>query len=681
MPIYEYNGVHYDIDTTDQAEAKRKILANLPPASAADKFMESFKDVSVSDWAQKSLLAPMLQTMQAVTPFGMLRPDLARQNLQQGSQNLVGKGQQMAQGVANIVTNPVESAQKAYTAVTENPAGVAGEMAKGILYDPEMLIGSGLGNVVEKGAMSAGRGVKGAVQAPINFGRGFTEGYFNPQGARPGVSATVPLKEKYYPATTAEQFTAGKIGLPELEASQVPSASLFNTPALQKGLDIASKNELGQPMIPLQGRKMEAFGEQLGREYANKPLAGAIDILGAIGGVATTGVPLTPSAAMRAYQGYKTRQLGQAANFNPEFPQKLAQAQGRAGIQGQMPQTPLLTNNPSAPGPVNPATMYVAPEGVAGTNINQVSQAGAMAKYPPQPVAQTPQQMALQKTQEIVSGKTTPAITQETRAKASDIAEQIRQRNLAQQQQSWQQRAGVTLPTNEAPVAGPVAPTPQAPSALTKLKESINENPPAQMTAIDEATARAEMAKQQAQITPEYRGTIVKEWVKGNQLVEGVPIDTSKKAYNGSNLTRSQAQKLMSIHIDSIPVIEGATPAQTINAMVTHLEKNNPGIFKTSKKKGPSNVSQMLIREELPSGISSISKEVIGDIYPNKAAYDKAMVFKTLQENVPTASYMEGDKLITMTPQNIPKDLMRSAGISPLSKTVRDVKTGKVIKD
>jgi len=136
-----------------------QLLANEPEKSALDKFFEPLEGISIKDWSEKSLLAPMLQTMKAVTPFGMLRPDLAAQDLKRGTENLTGQGKQMAQGAYQVATNPVESAQKAYTAVTENPAGVAGEIVKGAIYDPEMLIGSGLGNVAERGLTSAGRAV------------------------------------------------------------------------------------------------------------------------------------------------------------------------------------------------------------------------------------------------------------------------------------------------------------------------------------------------------------------------------------------------------------------------------------------------------------------------------------------------------------------------------------------
>jgi hypothetical protein len=103
--------------------------------------------------------------------------------------------------------------------------------------------------------------------------------------------------------------------------------------------------------------------------------------------------------------------------------------------------------------------------------------------------------------------------------------------------------------------------------------------------------------------------------------------------------------------------------------------------FPTKTTQAPKNVSKMLTGEDLPSGISSLSKEATGKVYASKAEYDKANLFNTLQENVPRASYIEGDKLITIYEQNIPADLRKVAGIEKMAKIVRDAKTGKVIKD
>ena len=543
-----------------------------------------------------------------------------------------------------------------------------------------------------KGAQALARAPGQVYRTGKEFTQGAMEGLRNPTYQRNANTAFAPLEQTYYPTPQVQAFqnapAMDRPGmLPQLEASQQPSASLFNSPTELLASALGPKTSTGQTLIPYQGQTTKAFGETVGRDIATQPFksAGLPSIAGAtiggfaggpLGAMVGAGLGAAVNPLLRAAELYSLNKLGKTAGFTKGFPEQLAQAQGRAGIQGQIPQTPLLTNQPSVAGPVNPQTMYVAPEGVAGTNINQVSQAGAQQKYAPQPVQQTPQQMAVQKTQEIVNQQKTISPQQQA------ILDQIRARGNK-----------APVPTQPAPVAGPVKPTSietsidalpsdrfSAADKLALKKAELQNNPPAPMTAVEEVTARADMAKQQKAMTPEYRGTIVKEWIKGNQLVEGVPIDTSKKAYNGSNLVRANAQKLMKAQIDSIPVIEGVTPAQTINAMVAHLEKTNPGIFK-AKKKGPSNVSKMLTGEDLPSGISSLSKEATGKIYSSKAEYDKANLFNTLQENIPRASYMEGDKLITVYPQNIPADLMKVAGIEKMARVVRDAKTGKVIGD
>lgn len=547
------------------------------------------------------------------------------------------------------------------------PTSPEGNLAR---FGGEMMSPSIIGKVI-KGTVAAGKGT-------YDFGKGFARGMAYPEGSSPN-TALAPIRPTYVPHEQVSEFMAGQ--RPASTLTEMPTAPLYeNKPVANWAYGMSPQNQAGQKLVPYAGRTAEGIGEQIGSGYRTNPLNAAIDI----GTTLATGIPAPLTAVARSAPAIAARQLQKATQFEPGFGaarQAALATEGRAGLEASMPQTPLLP----APGPVQPIPMpgpqrNVNIEGESFTLPNQIDTANSQAARPQpiQPVAPTPQQMALQKTQEIVSGKTTPNITAETRQKANDMAEQIRQRELAKQQQSWKDRAGVTMPgetPTPTPVAGPVAPT-----SLNKLKATLQENPPAPMTAAEEATARADMAKQQKAMTPEYRGTIVKEWIKGNQLVEGVPIDTSKKAYNGSNLVRANAQKLMKAQIDSIPVIEGVTPAQTINAMVEHLEKTNPGIFK-AKKKGPSNVSKMLTGEDLPSGISSLSKEATGKIYSSKAEYDKANLFNTLQENIPRASYIEGDKLITVYPQNIPEDLMRIAGIEKMAKVIRDAKTGKVIKD
>jgi hypothetical protein len=251
---------------------------------------------------------------------------------------------------------------------------------------------------------------KTAVTAPYQFGKGLVEGLINKE-YNPATSAMVPLRETYTPQAAAQRFMGQLPGVPEQTLSQLesqarPTSELVGGRTGQVAQAISPKTLAGETLVPLQGQAMQAFGERVGRGVRTNPGQALVEA----GVTALTGIPFKTISQGVGELG--ARYLGAKTGFMPGFSEKLSQAQGRAGIQGQMPQTPLLTNQPTVAGPVSPATMYVAPEGIAGTNINQVSQAGAQQKYAPQPVpqpvAQTPKEMAIQTTQQIASSKVAP---------------------------------------------------------------------------------------------------------------------------------------------------------------------------------------------------------------------------------------------------------------------------------
>jgi len=379
MAIYKVQGPNGEIITiegpdganpNDVIAQAQSLYQPKEEKSMADKFMEPFKDVSVSDWAQKSLLAPAMQTLQSVTPFGMLRPDVAAMNLKQGSQNLVGKGQQMAQGAYNIATNPVQSAQSAYNAVTTNPAGVAGEMAKGVLYDPEMLIGSGLGNAIEKGVKSAAPVVSGTVMAPYNVGKGALRGVAFPGGTAEN-SALLPIRPTYVPHEQVGEFMAGQ--RPATSLTEVSTAPLVEKNAATRWANaMAPENAQGQKLVPAQNRFWEGVGETLGSGYRTNPLQGMADIAGLATGIGPVG------AAIKSVPTVASALLQRATQFEPSFGPARASAlqrEGRAGLQASMPQTPLL----SAPAQQTPA---------------QISQQAAAARIQPVAPTQMPPQAA-----------------------------------------------------------------------------------------------------------------------------------------------------------------------------------------------------------------------------------------------------------------------------------------------
>lgn len=358
-----------------------QLLANEPEKSALDKFFEPLEGISIKDWSEKSLLAPMLQTMKAVTPFGMLRPALAAQDLKRGTENLTGKGKQMAEGAYQIATNPVESAQKAYTAVTENPAGVAGEIVKGAIYDPEMLIGSGLGNVAERGLTSAGRAV-GSTAAGIGDVVAGAVGTATNAIARPGrpvkgyqvPSERNPIGATFTPPEELAKFERGELPygqLPEQRPiSELPEGRLDKAALMMSGGN-----------IPNAGKGARAFGERLGETYRN-PYTAAADIASMF---VTGGIPVLTAgrAGLGAVQGLADLRLAKKG-FSPDLPQKLAEYQTGVrpmpGQPGPMPAAGAVAPNAQPAGMSTPAA-----QAAMATTQAKASQAPRQTRQPAQP--------------------------------------------------------------------------------------------------------------------------------------------------------------------------------------------------------------------------------------------------------------------------------------------------------
>ena len=319
----------------------------------------------------------------------------------------------IGQGVEQYAVKPLTSATGLPEQDVSSMVNTA-MLGAGVKAQPYL---SRAGQSVAKGVYAAEPYVAEAVKAPVKypyqFSKGLVEGLVNKE-YNPSTSAMVPLRETYTPPAAAQRFMGQIPGvepqtLTQLESQARPTSELVGGRAGQVAQAISPKTLAGETLVPLQGQGMQAFGERVGRGVRTNPGQALVEA----GVTALTGIPFKTISQGVGELG--ARYLGAKTGFMPGFSEKLGQTQGRAGIQGQIPQTPLLTNNPTPAGPVNPATMYVAPEGVAGTNINQVSQAGAMAKYPPQPTGPTPQQMAIEKTQQIVQQnqpKPTPVVRQ-----------------------------------------------------------------------------------------------------------------------------------------------------------------------------------------------------------------------------------------------------------------------------
>jgi hypothetical protein len=362
------------------------------------------------------------------------------------------------------------------------------------------------GNAVAQGVYAAepylAAAAKAPIKAPIQFGKGVVEGLVNKE-YNPATSSMVPLRDTYTPPAAAQRFMGEMPGVPpqtlsQLESQARPTSELVGGTTGRIAQAVSPKTAAGETLVPLKGQGVQAWGERVGRGVRTNPL----QAMGEVGLTALTGIPIK-TIGQGAFE-IGARYLGGKTGFSPGFMPAVEQARGRAGIQAQQPQTPLLTNNPTVAGPVVPPTMYVAPEGVAGTNINQVSQAGAQQKYAPQPVAQPVQPVSpAQVAQQQAAAKITPAKTPEQIAAQEAIMAQIRARGQKQQPkpaaqptvvdelaqsglspaEQLQIRAQMAMgdryraPAGEAPVT-PVAPT-ALPNTLQQVRSQIAESPQA----------------------------------------------------------------------------------------------------------------------------------------------------------------------------------------------------------
>jgi hypothetical protein len=465
-----------------------------------------------------------------------------------------------------------------------------------------------------KGAKAIARAPGQVYRAGQEFKQGAMEGLRNPvYNPTSPTRSFDPLQETYYPTPQVQAFQNAPVMdrpgmLSQLEASQQPSSSLFNSPTELLATALGPKTAQGQNLIPYQGQTTKAFGETVGRDIATEPYkrAGLPSLAGAtIGGLAGgpfgailglgAGAALNP--LLRGAELFALNKLGKTAGFSKGFPEQLAEAQqlaGRTGLEASIPQTPLLTG-PS--GPVAPTrTMYVNPEGVATTNVQ-----GTQTNYTPggrvtpnfatirnqnKTAAQQSQQLAAQKLQEI-QAKQQPqqVLSPEQQQKGNDILAQIRARNAA----GGSNQPGQMIsrpPTQgplaqvETPVAGPVNPSSieasidALPSERWTLAEKLaleraklQETPPTVMSAADEA----DMAKQAIESQKATNSEIISQHAKGNIMGETTSIDTGKNAYNGSNSTQGKAKALEKAGVDSLPIVNGMTDAQVIDALHTEM--------------------------------------------------------------------------------------------------------------
>lgn len=393
--------------------------------SAVENFMAPLRAISPEDWKKESIAYPVLQTMRGLLPF---QGKQGEQDYTQGMAGIKKKGDTIVEGVKQIVTSPVETANQVYSAVSERPAETAGNIIKGAVYDPELLFTPGVkqagqavaatGQAIKSGAVTAGNVAEGAINT---LGR---------KGTKPGQRATYAgqYESARQPAgttyNTPENLQAWREGL--IDTAELNKKAVQYTPE-----QAAALNRTGG-MVPYTGQVARATGEALAEPYTRfsgylPDLASAAIGYGLLGPGGIVAGPAL-NMARKGYGLYKAgqttgamRQLGDLG-FEPLYSAELKAMQSgkphpsvigpaTGAVKPPTPQAmaaaqinPAMATTPAAQAAVNttqakaqtvppsrqlgytPPTMYVAPEGVAGTNLKQVEQTALQQRYAPQPV-------------------------------------------------------------------------------------------------------------------------------------------------------------------------------------------------------------------------------------------------------------------------------------------------------
>lgn len=497
---------------------------------------------------------------------------------------------------------------------------------------------------------------------------GFRQGLAQPTYQRGAGSSFVPLQEKFYPAKQVDPFMKATpeqrvAMLPELEASQKPSSSLFTSTPGMLARNLGPKAE-GQTLIPYRGETFRAFGEQLARDISERPLtSGGLGLGGAVLGGLVGGIPgaliggaIAPG--VRAGQLGSIAKLGGTARFSRGFPEALAETQGTVGRQMMAPGpvAPQLGYNPNVVIPAGTQPRSVNIEGQSYNLPYQIDTSQAQTARAPQTATPVPDlaQMAAQRSiQEAaksqnqvhwtaaqqVSGPVDP-----TGILAQTIA-QIRARQNQTKPPPAEPTGGVTVtptPTGPQPQGGGSLFDPQVfnrstlsdKDKLASLRAKLNEQPPQTMTPAQERQMRREVNSPKIQI--EGVEQQIREIVRGGEVKGGTPTSTMSTASERGqlvpidptdldNATKGMAKKLLANGIGELPnEIPGViTTNQIIRKAYQELTNKYP------KKKGPSNISQMKLGEE---------KFDLGT-YDNPAPHKKAM------ETLNWANLTEPEKL------------------------------------
>jgi hypothetical protein len=199
--------------------------------SAGERFKEPLKTMSFEDWQKNSIIAPAINYVVGASPFG------TEEQYQTAKSNLTGKIGNMVTGIGQAITSPVETATNVYNAIKQNPAGAAGNIVKGAIYDPELLFAPGVRSVTAPVASTVAKTAAAPVTVPYNL----MQGVLNAGRGELG-SATSALR-----------------AIDPMDVSRLVQADRMSP------VQAMAANAAGN--IPKEGQLLRAIGENVARGY------------------------------------------------------------------------------------------------------------------------------------------------------------------------------------------------------------------------------------------------------------------------------------------------------------------------------------------------------------------------------------------------------------------------------
>ncbi len=337
---------------------------------------------------------------------------------------------------------------------------------------PELEQTVGLGLAATPLVGPAVRGVASTAASAARVPRDVLKGAFINRPGTPS-SALNPIGEYLYTPAAIDRYNKGYVTLAELEKN--PAYRMTPEQAFPGAVNQAAL-KMGGDQVPGAGRVAESFGERVAKDYFGSGSGGwlnaAADIMPAVLSGGAFPVPL--NAARRGIQALADYKLARTGNLDPTFVQRAAaERAANAGLPSNQ-YSNMFAGGGGAAGPAMPASqiaaapqqiapmaeiptltqrapqqiapmaeiptltqrapqqppallgydrtagqppIYVSPEGVAGTNIRAVNQAGAEQKYPIQPVAPAVDQVRALAAQQALKGPITQAAPTAPRVK------------------------------------------------------------------------------------------------------------------------------------------------------------------------------------------------------------------------------------------------------------------------